>query len=383
MKKLLRNIHLYLGLVAGLVIAIVCITGAMLVFEKEWLELFYPGRYFVAPHTHRASLEEMKQSLLNKVPGAAIESIRLPSEERRTVEWSYAIETNEKKRKRKGTSYPSKKQNKFQAFINPYTAQVIEIYDYKNSFFSTVLSVHRRLLAGDTGKMITGISAILFLVILVTGLYLWWPGKKKKIKNLLTVRWGAKWKRLNHDVHVVIGFYAALFLFVIAFTGLSFSFKWFNKGMYWITNSPPGKTAPAAVVTPSATHFCTLDTVYENIRKRFPSYEYCLIKFPTIEKGFYTTTILPKKAVHDMASHLIFSDPVSGKTLEVRKYEDRSPGHKMQSWMLPLHTGTSGGMAGRTIALLACIAGCTFPVTGTIMWLNRIKKKKKEKNALP
>jgi len=99
-----------------------------------------------------------------------------------------------------------------------------------------MLSLHRWLLGGDTGKLIVGICTLLFLFILITGIILWWPKTKNILLHRLKIKSNGGWKRLNHDLHIVLGFYCAIFLFLFAFTGLAGSFSWFNKGIYKATN---------------------------------------------------------------------------------------------------------------------------------------------------
>jgi uncharacterized iron-regulated membrane protein len=57
------------------------------------------------------------------------------------------------------------------------------LYSYRTTFFYSVFALHRWLLAGDTGKLIVGISTSIFLFILITGIILWWPGKQKEIET--------------------------------------------------------------------------------------------------------------------------------------------------------------------------------------------------------
>src|SRR5690606_6796518 len=94
--------------------------------------------------------------------------------------------------------------------------------------------LHRQLLMGKTGKVITGICCLSYLVILITGLFLWWPKNSKILRQRLKIKWDAKFKRVNWDLHAVAGFYSLPLLFLIAFTGLTWSYKWFNNGIFFL-----------------------------------------------------------------------------------------------------------------------------------------------------
>jgi uncharacterized iron-regulated membrane protein len=130
------------------------------------------------------------------------------------------------------------------AFFNPYTGELVGIFNYRESFFYTMFSLHRWLLAGDTGKMIVGVSTLIFLFIIITGIILWWPKTNRILLQRLKLKTNTGWKRLNHDLHIVLGFYTSLFLFVFAFTGLAWSFEWFNKGIYTVTSSSMKRPEP-------------------------------------------------------------------------------------------------------------------------------------------
>jgi len=361
MKRFFRNIHLYLGLAAGAVIAVVCFTGATLVFEKEMQTMLYPERYRVeGPGPERASLETMVASLRRSTPNATPTSVRVYSEAERTVEMGYE---------------EGKRSERMQAFMHPATGEVVDRSSSRLPFFATMFSLHRWLLAGDTGKMIVGVSTLSFLVILITGIVLWWPRNLAILKHRLKMKWSAGWKRTNRDLHVVVGFYTALFLFVFAFTGLAWSFTWFNDGIYWITGSekplPPPRSDTTATAGP-----ITLDRALATARTRMPDAEHYTISTARRRDDAVRVVAMPHDAVHERASNQMFLDQYSGSVIEIRRYSEQSLGQQVRSTFYPIHVGSIGGIAGRIAAFASCLAGFTFPITGTILWINRIRRKK-------
>ena len=388
MKNFWRNIHLYLSLAAGIVIMIVCFTGATLVFEKELQMYIYPERYTVAPGENRASIDEAAAALQKNVKGIAVTSAKVYSDPSRSLELSYSEEKKEKGNREGQKKHEDKKSSEkdggkkgeggSQAFVNPYTGEVISLYTHRNSFFFTMFSLHRWLLAGDVGKLIVGISTSIFLFILITGIILWWPKTKAKLKQHLTLKW-AGWKRINHDLHVVIGFYTAIFLFAFAFTGLAWSFEWFNNGIYWITGTENKRPEPPASVVASTTPM-GIDQILEIAQHEVPNAVFYTINKPKDSTAAYAVTVMPIDPVHEKASDQYFFDQYTGKLLGTALYKDRNLGQRVRGIFYPIHVGSIGGTAGRIIAFLACIAGVTFPITGTILWINRLSKEKKKKN---
>jgi uncharacterized iron-regulated membrane protein len=85
-------------------------------------------------------------------------------------------------------------------------------------------------------------------------------------------------------------------------------------------------------------------------------------------------------AAHERASDQYFFDQYSGQLAGTSLYNERNLGQRVRSTFYPIHVGSIGGLPGRIIAFIACIAGTTFPVTGVILWLNRLKKQRKKKN---
>jgi uncharacterized iron-regulated membrane protein len=234
------------------------------------------------------------------------------------------------------------------------------------------------LLAGDTGKLIVGVSTSMFLFILITGIVLWWPQNRKILKQRLSLKWNAGWKRINHDWHIVIGFYTAIFLFAFAFTGLAWSFKWFNDGIYWITGSENKRPEPPKSTVLEGTAALSFDQAYTMARKQMPDAEYYTISRPQEADASVTVTVMPADAIHERATHQLFYDKYTGEQLGQLLYQERSLGQRVRTTFYPVHVGSIGGLPGRIIAFISCLAGFTFPITGVILWINRLRKNKKK-----
>ncbi|MBQ6938562.1 MAG: PepSY domain-containing protein, partial [Muribaculaceae bacterium] len=222
MKKLFRQLHLWLSIPLGLVITVICFSGAMLVFEKEITECVQHDIYFV---------EEVKNSPLpidslisNVAPtlneGVSITGITVSSDPERC----YKVNLSKPRRAA--------------IYVDQYTGEV-KGSSSRLPFFNTMFRLHRFLLDKRDanggvfwGKQIVGISTLLFVVILITGIILWWPKSKKAWKNLVTIRLRSGWKRFLYDLHVVGGMYAIVFLLAMALTGLTWSYPWYRNAFY-------------------------------------------------------------------------------------------------------------------------------------------------------
>jgi uncharacterized iron-regulated membrane protein len=230
---------------------------------------------------------------------------------------------------------------------------------------------------GGIGKLITGISTLIFLFILITGIILWWPKTKRILKQRLKIKWNAGWKRINHDMHLVFGFYSAIFLFIFAFTALAWSFEWFNNGIYKVTNSPL-KQAPS----PKSTYVAhakriSFDNALAMAKTVYTGAEFYNIAMPKDSAEAVNVTALNKNAVHEAATDAVYIDQYSGKISSKIEFGERSLGAKTRSFFKPIHTGSIWGMPSKILAFVVCLLGVTFPITGVIMWINRTCKKKK------
>jgi uncharacterized iron-regulated membrane protein len=333
------------------------------VFEKELQMIIYPERYTVIASGVHKPIESLISELQTNVPGASVTGVKVYNDPTRTIELTYA---------EKG------KDQSTQAFMNPYTGELISLYSYRNTFFFTMFSLHRWLLAGDTGKIIVGVSTSIFLFILMTGIILWWPENKKKLKQRFRFKWPAGWKRINHDYHIVVGFYTAIFLFAFAFTGLAWSFKWFNDGIYWITRTENKRPEPPSSIYIPNGKSISFDAALIAIRSEVPSAKTYSLNSPGDSVSAISITVMPENPVHEKASNQYFLDQYSGQPIGSFLYADRNLGQRVRSLFYPIHVGSIGGWPGRIIAFLACLAGVFFPVTGVILWLNRLKKEQKQ-----
>jgi uncharacterized iron-regulated membrane protein len=361
---------LYLSLAAGLVILTACLTGAILVFEKDLQMSFNKERCFVEAEKSRLSIEQLTQFVKDSFPNAKINGVKIYEDASRSEEMNASFSS---KKEVKG-----ERQGGYTIFINPYNGKILEKYSYRETFFYKVFALHRWLLGGEksAGKYIVGVSTFIFLFIITTGIILWWPKTKKILQQRIKIKSNAGWKRLNHDLHIVFGFYSAIFLFIIAFTGLAWSFEWFNNGIYKVTNSPLKNPPPPKSVYVVSAKRISFDEALNTAKTVHGHAVFYTVAMPKDSLETVNVTALNKDAVHESATDAVYIDQYSGKVLGKFAFEERSLGAKVRSAFKPVHTGSIWGTPTKIIAFIACLFGVSFPITGTIMWMNRTRKKK-------
>jgi uncharacterized iron-regulated membrane protein len=379
MKIFFRNIHLYLSLAAGLVILTACLTGAILVFEKDLQMAMNEHRYYVQAGAARLSPDQLVRSVKDSFPKARTNSIKIYTDPQRSAEVNVAFPAEMKTvpAGNNGRATPAPRQPGYTIFVDPYNGKVLEKYSYRETWFYTVFALHRWLLGGEgsIGKYIVGISTFIFLFILITGVILWWPKTRAILKQRTRIKWSAGWKRLNHDLHMVFGFYSCIFLFIFAFTGLAWSFEWFNKGIYSVTNSPLKAAPPPRSAYDATKKKIGFAVALDTARTVYPGAVSYTVQAAKDSTEAITVSALRKDALHESATDAAYIDQYSGRLLGTLRFEERSLGARVRSSFKPIHTGSIWGTPSKILAFIVCLFGVSFPITGTILWLNRLKKK--------
>ena len=382
MKKILLKLHLWISLPFGLIIALICFTGSIMVFEKEINELVYKERYKVTPVSgERITPAEAAAVAAAVLPDTMnIASVQIPCDEVST----YAVSTPGRRR--------------ITVYVNPYTAEVTAIQNPGDGkFFSTVRELHRWLsFRGESrsiGKNIIGVTTFAMVIILITGLVAWIPKSRKGLKNRLRISFSHGWRRFWHDLHVAGGFYTILLLLLMSLTGLTWSFDWYRNATYKLFGAElpkaiPPVTAPA-VVAPSPVKKDTsanVTHVKPTLRSTdFTIWDTALVETLKITSSWKTITITdgsiqvaPDKPFgNTRASDRYKFDKKSGQITDAELYRDQPKASKLRGWLYSLHTGSWGGVFIKTIYLLAALMGGILPVTGYYMYAKRVLFRKK------
>jgi uncharacterized iron-regulated membrane protein len=223
--------------------------------------------------------------------------------------------------------------------------------------------------------MVDGVSPHAFLDTVPAGLVLGAPRNKGVLAQRLRVKRTRNTARLVFDLHVSLGFYAMPFLFLMAFTGLAWSFEWFHDGIYWITRStPPPREAPE--IEPTETPI-SLDAAHALALSTLGPVRTLTLSIPREPTRAWTARALTVDAPHDRAFDALHVDPGSGEVIAVDRYRDRSLGARTRATFYAIHVGTIFGEPTRVIAFLASLLGATFPITGLLMWLRKRRAKRR------
>ncbi|AWM34456.1 PepSY-associated TM helix domain-containing protein [Hymenobacter nivis] len=367
LKQAIGKLHLWLGLGSGLVVLVVSLTGTIFTFQDEIRDAIEPWRLVAAP-AHGALLppSRLHAATVAQHPGAV------------------PLYTTYYGPGRSATVYFSDPAGgSYLASLNPYTGRVLREQNLATDFFTIVQALHMYLLLPvAVGEWVVGVATAIFLVVLGTGLVLWWPKRRQERKQRLTIKRGSKWRRLNYDLHQVLGFYVAAGAFIISLTGLFMSFgSWLqaastlaNAGRHYPREeAPPAVAALAAARAPAQP---LVDAAYAQVRQHSPTANMVMIGSVTDPKQpLYCLTY--QKALHYYHRDEYYFHPVSGQLLGALPHATKSPGKKLGDLNYDLHTGQILGLGGKIVAFLISLLSASLPVTGTLLWWGRRHKARK------
>lgn len=363
--------HWLIGITAGVVLAVVSVTGGLLSFEHELLRLMNSGVMTVTPRVERPlSLDVLA------------ERMRGVQSDKRLVSMSLSADVDEAARagfapkpaggQGKAPEPEARPRTEF-FYFDPYTGESLG-KARGQEFFRTVTQLHRYLVAGDVGKHVVGASTIGLLILSFSGLYLRWPRRLADWRAWFTIDFSRKGRRFLWHLHAVVGTWVLLFYLLTGFTGLYWSYDWYRSGLFALSGAPrPTRDAPS--LDAPARGEPALARVWEKFQGESGGYRSATLTFPTKPDQALDIRYLDAQAAHDRAFSRMAVHPASAEVIRHDRYDARPLGVRLMSSMLSLHSGSYFGLIGTVLVMLASLFMPVFAVTGWLMYLKRRGKK--------
>lgn len=392
--KFFRKIHLWLSVPFGIIITLICFSGAMLIFEPEITRSVKSDVYYVAQSAETPlPLGELMEAVKATLPDSvSITGVTVFADKDRT----YQVSLSQPRRA--------------SVFVDQYSGRVTGKYE-RLSFFSTMFKLHRWLLDSanphgegvKVGKLLVGISTLIFVIALITGIIIWWPRVAKVgLRRALSISFANGWKGFWKGLHVAGGMYAVVFVLAMALTGLTWSFDWYRTAFYavcGVEHTPRNFGAPATAQA-TADHgerrggengeghrggrgrnhagnrrhseFGRWQQVYEELASANP-------RAPQITVGPETATVTLGDYGNSRASDRYEFNRRSGEVTLATAYADTVEADKLRGWIYSIHTGSLGGIFTRILWLLGALLGASLPLTGYYIWIRHLTKKRAKK----
>lgn len=387
-RRLWLRVHLYLGLVAGAVLAVVGLTGSIAVFYWELQEVLNAGQMQIeAPpegQRYLYSLDEIVAAADTIKPeGSRFDKVYYPRNEHLAYKLLYYLPPPD-------VAKPDEEGDGYYIFVNPYTAQATgkQLWHpyqryWGRPFVSFIMQLHWCLLLGRTGGTLVGILGVLAIISVLTGLIAWWP-LTGKWRQALTFKPGAGAARRNYDLHKIAGVYLSAVLLVVLFSGVYFNlpdkvntlvepFSHLTRPNAWegLSSQTFHSTARQGQkpIGPAAAEAA--------VNRRHPSGRFWMLTAPKDQDGIYYVW---KRDVAELGPFIGYRefviDQYSGELLKVYESGTGSAGDVLLDWQWPLHSGQAFGWPGRALVFLSGLAYSLLYVTGIIRWLQKRRAKK-------
>jgi uncharacterized iron-regulated membrane protein len=363
-RNIIRITHLWLGLLSGLIVFVVSISGCMYVFVEEIEGITKKEYFFVeAGHEEKLSIAKLK-GIAEEYLGEKVRAAAIYADPERSIIF--------------GSSGASG--SELRIYLNPYSGQVLKVENMEEDFFSLVAEFHYSLLLGDVGSKIISYAVLIFVILLITGIVLWWPKKKRKRSAAFTIKWNAKWRRKNYDLHSVLGFYASWIAIILAITGLSWSFEWVENGIYRLA---AGEAKVDKEIKSDPTQANSVYPADQALSYTMENYPYGIsywVFFPADSiRPIYIYAYYKPDDLRARDSFYVRFDQYSGEVLEESVPGKRNAGEQFEAMKYDIHVGAIFGFAGKLLVFFTSLIIASLPVTGFLFWWGKRKKKKKKR----
>lgn len=463
-RRLAYEVHLWLGVVSAPILFVVCLSGTLLTFKPETLQWVDRHLYYVNVPTEANTpakplpiaelIPKVEKDVLagnDELEKAQVIRVTIPEGTDRS--WIFNVRETKKDQadNRSGeqarpdgppasarpspegkpsdpppggpSGKPSGKPRGASSgmpamhamlgtayLVDPYTGELLGAQTTPTAkAFIICYGLHRFLLIpGDTGRMIVGAATLVFLVLILGGLFLWIPAKLRSApawKIGLRIRLREGGRKFAYDIHNTLGFYALIPLLVMALTGPVISFPWYNKGVARVLGTrpfdavmqdPPASQAPTPL-PPTTRPDGLPESAPGSFSQQKPSWEDFLAKADELsDRKGETRLYLPASQLllppHQApvsvrkigagfctvaATDIVYFDQYSGEVLRTHLFDEYGFGEKIANLIFPLHNGEIFGTVSKIVYFFACLVATSLPLTGLILWIGKLRARRK------
>ncbi|WP_116107354.1 PepSY-associated TM helix domain-containing protein [Lewinella sp. IMCC34191] len=375
--RLLLAVHKYLGLATGVIVLLVSLTGACWVFRDEIEALSEPTFAFDVPAEEVLPASEAKELGQAVHPDRAVHGTLYGDPGQPVEVIFYQIEPK---------FYRS-------VYLHPTTGRVLHEKDHLTGFFPWVLRGHMYLwLPEEVGGPLVKYGVLVFLLILISGLLIWLPGRVKRLRRNLSFRWKPTtgWRRKNFDVHGIGGMYIWVFALLFAVTGSAIGLPWFYYGMY---RAAGGSGDPSFVIPENVTEGPTVsaageayDRLVPMLRAEEPEAQDFEIHYPHSDDASVYVEVGRGEGIYWRNDYRFFDrytlEEIPSPSVYA-KYGDADFAKLVMRMNYDVHVGAIGGLPGKIIAFLASLVVASLPVTGFFIWYGRRRKSRRPTRPSP
>jgi uncharacterized iron-regulated membrane protein len=366
-KKIIGKIHLWLGLTSGIIVFIIAVTGCLYAFQAEISALTGKSyRQVSSQHASYLPPTQLKQIAEKQLPGKHLHSVQYGARNEAAVVTFYNFEP----------------EYFYIIYLNPYNGEVLKVKNMDRDFFRIVLMGHYYLwLPPAIGQRITIIATIIFVLMMISGLILWWPKNKAAAKQRFSIKRNAAWRRKNYDLHNVLGFYMTWVAIIMAITGLIFGWQLLANAIYKTAGGKKSLTYQEPIsdtIRIAQAALLPVDQLWLKMQQEHRDAETIEMHFPAANNASIEVAINTDAATYWKTDYRYF-DQYTMKELPVDhiygRLKDAKGADKLLRMNYDIHVGAIWGLPGKILAFFASLIAASLPVTGFMIWWGRKKKK--------
>lgn len=377
LRKVIFWCHLPVGIVAGIIVLIMSVTGALLAYERQiiaWADSRNRREVLPSENATRLPVEKLLAKVNENQPDALPSTLTLRSDPVAPAAIGYT-----------GGRV---------IFVNPYTGEIVgEGSRGVRDFFRTITDWHRWLGAGGenraVARAITGACNLGFLFLVMSGFYLWWPRKWtwSQVRRVIWFKRGLPSKSRDFNWHNVIGFWSAIPLFIVVLSAVVISYTWASNLVYSIAGEAPPAPRGAAPQPPGNANSQPgdlegIDQRWVHAEQQVDGWQSISLRLPSSADENLIFTIDQGNGGQPHKRAQLTLNKKSGDVVRWEPFSSYTPGRKTRTLLRFAHTGEAAGVAGQTIAGLASAGGAVLVWTGLALalrrfraWLNRIRSR--------
>lgn len=358
-RKTLFQVHLWTGVLIGLYVILISLTGSLLVFQREF-ESDAP-RLGNDMQAGPESIGKLTAVALRSYPGSVLDNIDMRTRRRRVV--SVGLKQGAQERI---------------VYLDSETGRIVgdEVQQEKHRLLTLAEALHNELAAGARGAMWNGVGGGLLFVMGATGIVIWWPGEKHW-KRAMKIKWDARWARLNWDLHSALGFWC---LILVAMWGLSGAYFIFPAPFQRLIavfssmrhlNEKPSDWRPGDPVQ-------SVDNLIDRAAALYPHDTLAYVYVDTYRPHGVVKVFLSRnpETPLSISEDVVSFQPASGEILSDISSTRWTVGERLALSIYSVHFGDFGGIPVKIVWALLGLVPALLSVTGYLMWWNRVLRKK-------
>ncbi|MDT8067027.1 MAG: PepSY-associated TM helix domain-containing protein [Terriglobia bacterium] len=358
-RKALFQVHLWAGVIVAAYMIAISLSGSILVYQRD-LQDDTP-RLAQNDSADDAKFDPIVAIAQKAYPGEPLDNIDLRTLDRRVV--PVGLKDGERDRI---------------VYVDSVSRKIVgeEILQARHPVLQFLEDLHNELAGGRSGALINGVGGFLLTLMSITGIVLWWPGRKNW-KRALNIKWSARWARVNWDLHSAFGFWTLLLVGMWGITGAYFIFPQpFARGIAFFSSMAHMQEKPSQWRTSEGIH--DPDAYIGKAQQLYPDAQLAYFYMNTARDGGVVKVFLSRDPERPlvMMEDVVSFDPATLEILSDISTRKLTAGEKLSLAVYSIHFGDFGGQSIKFLWFVIGLSPALLAITGLIMWWNRVLKKK-------